>query len=80
MTDKVDAKGYFILEKHVVVNFILKEITSVNLVEFMQGCILDSLNISRTSDAFELLIESSYGFHGSLSARYVVIEYHPGET
>ena len=80
MIDKVDSKGFFILESHVVVTFVFEEVTSVNLVEFMEGAILDHVNIRKSSDEFEFTIDSSYGFHGSLWARQVRVEFQTGQA
>jgi hypothetical protein len=78
MTDQVDDKGYFILDKHVVVTFIFDGIASIELMDFMQGAILDVVDIQKNSDGFDMAIESSYGFHGSLRVGRITISHDPG--
>ena len=48
ITDKIDDKGYFILEKHAVVVITLHDITSANLGNFNFPGIILSMRISRT--------------------------------
>jgi hypothetical protein len=75
MTDKVDSEGFFVLEKHCLVTLEFGEIVAVNLNEFMQGAIIFSLDIRKAGDEFEVEIESSYGFQGSLRTRKISIEF-----
>jgi hypothetical protein len=75
MTDRVDSKGYFILEKHCLITLNLTDILAVNLSDFMQGAIISSLDINRSDDAFQIAIESSYGFFGSVRVRQVSIQF-----
>jgi Immunity protein 50 len=78
-TDRIDEKGFFILDKHVIVTFLMDGITSVELSGFMQGAILFALDISKDQDGFEMSIESSYGFGGSLKMQKLRMEFRPGK-
>jgi hypothetical protein len=80
MTDKVDEKGYFILEKHCTVTLFFDEITFVNLTGFQPGgAIISDVNIKTESDEFDIAVESSYGFQGSLRSRKLRISFEPDD-
>ena len=79
MTDKLDDKGYFILEKHIVVTLILDEVTHVDLHDFDLPGIVGFLDITRTEDGYQFAWDVSYGVGGSLRAKQARIELSPGE-
>ncbi len=78
MTSEVDEKGFYVLDKHFTATFILEEILSVSLTEFLPGeVILYSLNVIRKDDVFSVRLDSSYGVQGTIEARQVRIEFQP---
>jgi Immunity protein 50 len=79
MTDKVDARGYFVLDKHVVVTITLEEITRIDLVDFnLPGIILD-LEIERVDEGIEFAWGGSYGCDGTLRAKKAYFDLKAGK-
>lgn len=79
MTSEVDARGYFICTRHVVVVFKLSWIGSMELDGFNQQNVLDGLKVSRTDDGeVRLDLEPVYGLGGFIQAREAEIEIEPG--
>lgn len=80
MTDKVDDKGFFILEKHAVVTITLHAVKSVNLSDFDLPGIIFDLEISKIGDMFKMVWSGSYGVEGSLTAKELSFTLEPGKT
>ncbi len=88
-TDVVDAKGYFVLEKHVVVTFALEDVADLQLEGFTHQNVIDGLSLSRVStkllhnlpcsEVFEILIEPCYGISGFIRAQKVSVSFVPGK-
>lgn len=79
MTSEVDARGYFICTRHVVVVFKLSWIGSMELDGFNHQNALDGLKVSRTGDGeVRLDLEPAYGLGGFIHAREVEIGLEPG--
>jgi hypothetical protein len=78
MTDKVDAQGYFEIEKHIFVDIVLREVTYVSLCQFQLPGIIFQLHITRSGDEFDLSWEGSYGVSGTIRAKQVSVESRPG--
>lgn len=79
MTSEVDARGYFICTRHVVVVFKLQWIGSMELDGFNQQNALDGLKVSRTDGGeVRLDLEPAYGLGGFIQAREVEIGIEPG--
>ncbi len=80
MTDTVDARGYFVLDKHVVVTFALEAVSVINCTEFdvVPGIIFE-LEITKLDQGFRLEWSASYGVSGSISAKQLRITLEPGE-
>ncbi len=58
MTDRVDEKGYYILEKHFVATFFFEELVSISIADFQPGAaILSSLDIAKSDGVFEVQLE-----------------------
>ncbi|MBP0111552.1 hypothetical protein [Bradyrhizobium vignae] len=77
MTPKVDARGYFVLTKHVDVTFTIFEPIEVQLFDFTEAGIIFSLGIEIDPDGTILSFESSYGVHGRIKARRVAVSFEP---
>lgn len=90
MTDAVDAKGAFVLDKHAVVTLDLSDVTGVRLTG-NAGSILLELGVRRvgaappgfgtcggpTTGDIEVSFETSYGLEGSIYARGVSLSVDP---
>jgi hypothetical protein len=79
ITDKVDDRGYFVLDKHAVVTITLDQATYVALTDFNLPGIIFDLEVTRTEDGWQLLWSGSYGVEGTLRARQMHIGFAPGK-
>ena len=79
MTDEVDAQGYFVLDKHVVVTVTLDQVTHVSLTDFNLPGIIADLKITRVEEAYQFTWEGSYGVEGALRAKQVSFDLQAGK-
>jgi hypothetical protein len=77
--DSVDPAGYYVSQKHVVVRFLLHEITELDLEDFSCQNVLYGLALSKQDGGYKLELDSTYGVGGTISAQNVEIELTPGE-
>jgi hypothetical protein len=83
MTDKVDDKGYFILDRHVLVTLTLEEVRQISLDYFELRGIISRLQITKTDKRYRVEWQSSYGVDGTIVAKNLRIdfeEWRPGST
>ncbi|OCJ11766.1 hypothetical protein A6U86_01485 [Rhizobium sp. AC27/96] len=80
ITDKVDAKGYFVLDKHAIVTLILEDVSNISCTDFaMVPCIIFDLEITRTEEHFRIEWSASYGVAGFIIAKHAHINLKPGK-
>jgi hypothetical protein len=79
MTNQVDAKGYFLLEKQLVVEFLLEEIFDLELNGFNHQNVLSRLDIEKAEEGFRLVLGDCYGLAGTIDAKIVAIRLNPGK-
>lgn len=79
-TNKVDERGYFVLDKHVLVTISLEEVTHIGLDHFSLPGIIHNLQMTSTDPGFQLTWTGSYGVEGVLGAGRVRIEFTPEDT
>ena len=80
MTNKVDARGHFVRDKHVVVTLALEAISAINCTNFdIVPAVIFDLEITRLDQGFRLAWSASYGVTGSISAKQVRITLEPGK-
>lgn len=80
MTSDVDAKGFFVLDKHVVASFRLEGVANLELNDFNEQNAIYGLALSRTADqGFRLELDPCYGLFGFIEARALTIELEPGK-
>jgi hypothetical protein len=70
MTSEVDTKGYYVLQKHVLITFRFAGVHAASLERFDSANILFGLNITRASDAdsFHVELDSVMDMSGDFSA------------
>jgi hypothetical protein len=73
----VDAQGHFLLTKHVDVTLTIIELIEVELFEFMEAGIMFGLDIEIDDDGITLSFDSSYGVHGRIKAKRIVVSFEP---
>lgn len=77
-THQVDSRGYGVLQKHVVVTFILENISELELDGFSHQNVLAELTLTEDLDGYNLKLWPCYGISGQIKARLVRIELEPG--
>jgi hypothetical protein len=75
MDSKTNSKGYFKLTKHVVVTFTIFNLVEVELQEFKEAGIMNGLDIENDNEGVTLSFGSSYGVHGRIKAKRVVVSF-----
>ena len=79
MTDRVDDKGYYVLEKHVMVTFSLKRVETLVLDGFSHQNVISELVIEQVHDGVVMTLEPCYGLSGMIEAKEMSIEFTPIE-
>lgn len=79
MTKEVDAKGFFVLVKHVVVEFVLKGIVALSLDGFAHENTLMGLAIERVDRGYLMTLDDCYGITGTIEATSISIRLTPGK-
>ncbi len=69
MTNKVDARGYIELDKHVVVTITLEEVMDITLAEFNLPGIIFELDVTQADEGMQLAWSGSYGVAGTFARR-----------
>ena len=79
ITNEVDADGYFVCTKHVVVTFVFRDLTQLRLDGFNHQNAVMAITIGRGLDAqFRMEIEPAYGLGGVIEGRELEITLDPG--
>jgi hypothetical protein len=94
MTQEIDSRGYFILDRHAVVAFTFDEIIDLQLDSFNHQNVVGELSIRRAADRqdrrtpdhfsplpddYDLEIVPCYGLHGFIRCRNISIRFAPGK-
>jgi hypothetical protein len=79
MTKETDERGYYVLAKHVVVEFVLEEILDLSLNGFSHQNVLFGLTVERGENGFRLALDDSHGIAGTIDAKRVWIRLTPGK-
>jgi hypothetical protein len=75
ITNTVDSRGYFVLDKHVLVKFTLAEVSYVALDHFNLPGIVFDLEITDANGAYQVRWSGSYGVEGTLKAKRMCIDF-----
>lgn len=79
MTKHVDAKGYIVLDKHVVVEFALAGVFNLQLSGFSQQNVIFGLRIEKIQDGFRVDLRDCFGIGGTIDAADISIRLKPGQ-
>ena len=79
MTSEIDAKGFFVLEKHAVVTIFAQRVSSVQLDDFDNPAIISDLTVRKHGDEYTIYWCSSFGVSGSFKAKKLRMELQPGK-
>lgn len=80
MESKLDAQGDFLLTKHVNVTLTIFELIEAELFQFMEAGIMGGLDIDIDTDGITLSFDSSYGVHGRIKAKRIVVSFNPKQS
>jgi hypothetical protein len=79
MTKEIDEQNFYVLAKHVVVEFVLDEVSELDLSGFSHQNVLSSVVIEKTDTGFRLDLGPCYGLAGTIEAKTVSIRLTPGK-
>ncbi len=80
MTDRMDARGYFELEKHFVATFRLDGLVKIDLEDTDHaGAIVERLTIDAAGDQLEFAINPILGTGGLLRCLRASVSFEPGK-
>ena len=79
MTSEVDQNGYFVQRKHLVVEFILENISGLNLDDFNHQNVVFNIGIEKTEPGFRLTLGGCYGLEGNIEAEKILLRLVPGK-
>jgi len=77
MTDAVDAKGYYVLEKHTLVRFIFEQLASCEVTDYHEGAVLHGIEFEPDTvngqEVVRVTLDPCMGFGGTLTCGRVVV-------
>ena len=79
MTKEVDEKGFFVLDKHSLVTFVLSDLQAVEIAHFNDQNALWELALTHSEGNFVLTFDPSHGMSGKLAAKQVRLEWVRGK-
>jgi hypothetical protein len=79
MTNQVDEKGYFVLDRHALVTFWLDNVSDSELADFSSQNVIFGLSLEPVPEGFKLALSPCYGIAGYVVAHRVSVSLEPGE-
>jgi hypothetical protein len=79
MTKEVDEKGFYVLTKHVIVEFVMNEVVALSLSGFNHQNVVFGLAIERVDSGYRLNLGDCYGIAGTIDATDISIRLTPGK-
>ena len=79
MTSEVDENGCFGLRKHIVVEFVLENVSGLNLSGFNHQNVVFDIGIEKTESGFRLNLGGCYGAEGTIEAEKISLRLTPGK-
>jgi len=79
MSKEIDQNGCYVLAKHLVVEFILENISGLNLNGFSHQNVVFGIDVEKTESGFRLTIQGCYGMEGSIDAEKLSLRLAPGK-
>ncbi|WP_157405654.1 Imm50 family immunity protein [Asticcacaulis benevestitus] len=77
MNSDIDERGYYRLDLHALVTFSLSGIGRVELDDWNHQNALQSLEIKKVDDAYQLDMVGAYGVHGLIAAKSIAVQVEP---
>jgi hypothetical protein len=79
MTKEMDDKGFYVLAKHIVVEFIFEAVCGLSLNGFNHQNVIFGLAIDKTDCGFRVTLDNCYGLAGSIEAKSISLRLTPGK-
>jgi len=79
MTKEIDEKGYYVLTKHVVVEFLFETVSGLSLNGFNHQNVIFGVGIEKTDSGFRLTLDECCGASGSIEAERMSLRITPGK-
>ena len=79
MTKETDDNGYYVLAKHIVVEFIFEAVYGLSLNGFNQQNVIFGLAIEKTDSGFRVRLDDCYGLAGSIESKKLSLRLTPGK-
>jgi len=79
MTNKLDENGYYLLEKHTVVEFYVDAVNDLDLNGFSPQNVIFELVIEKINSGFRLTLQGCYGLSGTIDVSKIAIRLIPGK-
>ena len=77
MGPEVDGEGYLIQSKQVTITLTIFDLIEVELFEFAPRAFMDGLTVELDNEGTTLSFDASYGVHGQIKAKRVVVTFEP---
>jgi hypothetical protein len=77
-TGKTSSTGHYVTEKHVLVHFLLGEVTDTAVLGFNHQNVLSDLSIEKTDMGYKLTLGGCYGAEGWIVTTGLKLEIEPG--
>ena len=79
VSKEIDEKGYYVLAKHAVVEFLMKRVVDLDLSGFNQQNVIFGLEIHKLETGNRLTLADCYGIAGKIDATDISIRLTPGK-
>ena len=77
MTNEIDEKGFYVLQKHTIVRFIFEEIIDLELSGFSDQNVIFGLSLRPIAEGTRIALDPCCGLAGNISARNISVELEP---
>ena len=78
ITGQVDKKGYYLLTKHVLVEFLLHDVIELDLSGFSKQNVIAGLDVQKTDRGYLLGLSPCYGLAGTIETTSLSIRLRRG--
>ncbi|HEV8607426.1 MAG TPA: Imm50 family immunity protein [Tepidisphaeraceae bacterium] len=76
---ELDARGYYIMDKHAIVTLHLSGISDLDLLAFNFQNVIFGLQIQPTDEGLKLSLDPCHGLAGTITAKEITAEVAPGK-
>ena len=78
MTKEVDERGYYVLAKHVIVEFTFEGVSDLDVSGFNHQNVIFGLDVEKMESGFQVNLSGCYGIEGSITAGKISLQLTPG--